>query len=72
MGAAPTDGGLCNPKHLFPGVKIDRTTPALVRFKPTGSDYSAVEKDFIVAYYLPAPMQARLLMREQRSLWAAW
>lgn len=41
-------------------MKIDRTTPALVRFKPTGSDYSAVEKDFIVAYYLPAPMQVRL------------
>ena len=54
------------------GVKIDRTTPALVRFKPTGSDYSAVEKDFIVAYYLPGPMQARLLMREQSSVWGVW
>lgn len=49
---------------------MDRTTPALVRFKPTGSDYSAVEKDFIVAYYLPGPMQVRLRMREQCSLWA--
>ena len=46
-------------------MKIDRTTPALVRFKPTGSDYSAVEKDFIVAYYLPGPMQVCLLMRER-------
>lgn len=41
------------------GVKIDRTTPALVRFKPSSPDFDGAEKDYIVAYYLPSSLQVR-------------
>ncbi|KAK9845803.1 hypothetical protein WJX81_002827 [Elliptochloris bilobata] len=38
------------------GVKIESTTPALVRFKPN-ENYDRAEKDYVIAYYLPPSLQ---------------
>ncbi len=39
------------------GIKIPRSTPAIVRFKPTSEEYDGAERDYIVAYYLPKAVE---------------